>query len=150
MTIEIILTASELMVAATVGAMRRIKSLQSGLNKNKHAMKSDWATDIDGAAAEIAVAKHFQIYWGPSIDTFKEPDVGVYQVRSTCHQQGCLIVRENDSDAEKFILVIALPPVYRIVGMIQGADAKLQKFYRAADDRGVGCWWVPQESLAEI
>lgn len=139
---EVFLTGTELMVAALVGEMRRVTSIKEGYNKHKHAEKSDWATDIDGASAELAFAKKRNIYWNASNRTFKDPDVGTWQVRSTTHTDGHLIIRPNDVYlAERFALVITDAPVYRIVGFITAGEARADKYWRG------DAWWVPQADL---
>lgn len=142
--IEIKLTLEELMIAAQVGSIRRVSGIKSGMDKNKHTSKSDWGTDIDGAAAEMAFAKWLGVYWAGSNRTFKAPDVGSWQVRSTTHREGCLIVRPNDSDRDSFVLILTATPSFFIAGWLMGSDAKQDKFRR--DDS----WWVPQNELKPL
>lgn len=136
------LTTVELMVASTVGAVRRITGIKEGLNKNKHAEKSDWQTDIDGAAAEMAYAKAHNVYWGGLNRAFKAPDVGDIQIRSTSHDDGHLIIRPDDSDDEQYALVITNPPFFKIIGAMLGRDAKQDRYWRS------DAWWVPQKIVA--
>jgi hypothetical protein len=142
------LTPFEIMVASLIGSLRRVKSLKGGRFINPYSTRDDWDMEIDGAAAEIAVAKYLGVYWEPSVNTFKAPDVGTYQVRSTPLQHGCLIVRSNDKDTETYVLVICETATrYRIVGMMTGADAKQIHYFKDASTRGVKAWWVPQGDL---
>ena len=145
--IEITLNSAELLVAAQVGSMRRVASMKRKLGVYLHSGKDNWAIDIDGAAAEMAVAKHLNVYWVPSVNTGKSADVGNFQVRSTEHEHGKLIIRENDAKNEKFILVIYKPPTFKIVGWIYSDDAKTNKYWKEPDEIGVGAWWVPQSDL---
>lgn len=141
------MTWQELMVAAQVGAMRRVGSIRRGMNKNVHASVSDWATDTNGALAEMAVAKALDIYWGAHTMTMKSPDVGSIQVRSSSHKSPHLIVRHNDADNELFILVQTSPPDCEIIGYLSGADAKRPEYWRQGTGEGVGAWWVPHDKL---
>lgn len=151
MSVEIRLDWNELFAAACVGVFRRLEGVYEKMNTNKHAYKSDWATDIDGAAAEMAVARHFGRYWSFHSMNFTDDDVtGGIQVRSTAHKSGCLIIRANDPDEKIYVLVITEAPVFRIVGYMRAADAKVEEFERKADDFGAKCWWVPQNRLRDI
>jgi len=152
MNVEITLSTPELFVGASVGNMRRIASMQNGNNKNKHAHKSDWATDADGACAEMAASKYYGIYWEPHVNVFHErPDLSNgYNVRSTCHASGRLIIRPNDSEDHLFILVICKAPTFRLVGAIVGKVGKQVDFFQKGDFGEGDAWWVPQDWLAEL
>jgi hypothetical protein len=138
---DIKLTPYELMQAGQVGLMRRVSSIKEGYDKNKHATISDWATDIDGAAAEMAVAKHLGIYWSGHVRSFKAADTGPFQVRSTSHRNGCLILRRNDSPNESYALVVSSPPIYSIVGLMLASDGMVNRYWRN------DAWWIPQSDL---
>ncbi len=140
--IVIQLTFPELWQGAQAGCYRRLTGIKCNMNKNKHASKSDWATDIDGAIAEIAFAKHMGFYWDASNCSFKQPDVGLWQVRSTRHSDGCLIIRPNDkNEEERFVLAISDETSVALIGWIQVKDAKKEIFWNADG------WWVPQSIL---
>lgn len=121
--------------------------MRSGLDKNKHAARSDWATDIDGAAAEMAYAKSVGCFWCAGLNTFKAPDVGSIQVRSTAHRNGHLIVRRNDADDDTFVLVLTDAPIFDIIGSMKGVEAKADEFWREPRNNEAGAWWVPQDRL---
>lgn len=141
------LTMAECMQAASAGSVRRLTSMKEGHDKNKHADKSDWATDIDGAAAEMAFAKLNNFYWSASNRTFKEPDVGVWHIRSTTRVDGHLIIRPNDEDPEAlFVFAVTNLPRVSIYGWIVAHEAKTDRYWRQ-DKNG---WWVPQEALVQL
>ena len=144
----ILLTPMELLQGAMTGVIRRITSITRSLEKNKHADKSDWATDIDGALAEIAFAKWRGVYCRPSNMSLKEPDVGKVQVRSTSHALGHLIVRPNDKKnaAQPFVLGITDAPRVRLVGWKFGVDCMRPGYWR--EDKG--SWWVPQADVEAL
>jgi len=124
-----------------------VTSVKEGYDKNKHALKSDWATDIDGALAEMAFAKHMNFYWSASNRSFKEPDVGEWHVRSTRHSDGHLIVRPNDVDPEsRFVFAITGDRWVSLVGWMLASEARIDQFWRE-NERG---WWVPQSALTEL
>jgi len=149
--ITISLTKSEVLMASHVGIMRRIDSLfknynDTVLDRKLHANNSEWAFDIDGACAELAVAKAMGVHWSGHIGSFKEPDVSEIHVRSTSRKNGHLIIRDNDPEKYTYMLVITECPNYIIVGGISGKKAKsLPK--KDADENGAGAWWIGQESL---
>lgn len=144
MTAVVTLTTMELWSGAIVGLARRLSSIQKGIDNKKHAEQSDWSIDIDGACAEIAVAKYRGLYWTPTNGTFKLPDLGDLQIRSTSHLSGHLIVRPNDTKNERFILVRTAPPSFTICGWYWASDAKADRYWRQDS------WWVPQSDLHDI
>ena len=148
--IEIVLTNSELFSAASVGVLRRLQSISKGYDKNVHAQISNWATDIDGAAAEMAVSRVLGRYWSCHANNLHGDDVmGGIQVRSTTWPSGKLILRKRDQQHAKdtFVLVITTPPVFKIVGAIRGSAAMVPEYFQPANDKGGEGWWVPQDRL---
>jgi hypothetical protein len=147
--IRMVATSTELMVAAIGGGVRRITGVQDRLNKNKHAEKSDWATDIDGTLSEMMFAKWRGTYYMPENRSFKKPDVGgYYHVRSTSYVSGCLILRRNDAECAHlpFILAVTDPPVVMLIGWRYARECMVDEFWR--EDKNA--WWVPQGSLRDM
>lgn len=136
------MTDAELFLAATLGNMRRLKSKK--LNDKKHSKDTDWGIDTIGAIAEMAVAKHLGVYWEPTVNTFKRPDVAGLQVRSSHLVDACLIVRRNDSDRDRFVLVIVCDNECRIAGWCPGDFAKADMYWRK------DAWFVPQDDLLKL
>lgn len=155
MSRDVALVYAEQMMSGVVGQLRRISSNKNGYATDCHVVGSSWATDIDGAAAEMAFAKATGVYWSGHVFNFKGADVGEhFQVRSTIYENGHLIIRETDNDDHVYVLVIAKPPVYSIRGAILARNAKVEKYWRQGDGkdapRGSSCWWVPQSDLQNI
>ena len=142
---EVILAKYEILMAAEVGMRRKIISLDSPDTLKETNDNLRWQIDIEGACAELAVAKHLNLYWDGSVNTFKKPDVGEYQVRHTTRNNGRLIVRQKDADNEVYILVTGLAPVFNVVGWMVGGEAKADKY--KMDDYS---WFVPQSELKSI
>lgn len=156
MRVDVTLTTYELMWAGLVGIMRRISSMKEKMDTDRHAPKSSWATDIDAAAAEMAVSKHLGVYYSGHVRNYNGDDVlGGWQVRCTIYDSGHLVVRADDKDDRLFILVVAKAPTYSIRGMFRASDAKAggqdSPYYRPCDpDEGSPAWWVPQSDLIDI
>jgi hypothetical protein len=152
--IDMKLTSPELMQAALCGSMRRITAMKDGMDTdcNCRNPKTSWATDIDGAASEMAVSKYLRRYWSGHVRNFTGDDVlGGIQVRSTVYEQGKLILRPDDPDDAFFILVVANAPIYSIRGGIFARDGKIDAYFRPCDPvEGSPAWWVPQDALVDL
>jgi hypothetical protein len=147
---EVTLTSSEVFLASMVGARRRIAAVYQNQSRDVFAGEDfNWQTDIEGACAEMAVAKALGIYWSGPVNTFKAPDVGEFQVRHTRLQSGSLIIRPSDRDVERFVLVTGKIPRFVVHGWILAADAKKERFLTAPNGKP-SCWMVPQSELQPL
>ena len=144
---KISLNKNEIYTAAMVGVKRRIDSYS--FDKTNKFINPDvwWDMDIEGACAEMAVAKALKIYWDYSVNTFSAPDVGLFQIRHTKIPHGKLIVRPQDSDSETFILIVGSSPDFDIKGYMNGGEAKQDKYLSSPNGKAP-CWMVPQEDLS--
>lgn len=144
----IMLSWQEIRLAAEVGVTRRIVSMRDNRRDSAGYRGSDpFDMDILGAMGEVAVAKALQVYWSPSVNTFKLPDVDNLHVRSTRYKTGSLIVRPNDPEGT-YLLVIADLPRFKIVGYCSAQYAKQDEFRSQPDATRPPCWAVPQSRLA--
>jgi hypothetical protein len=141
--ISIPLTSNELVAAGTIGVLRRVSSLQNK-RADRNLGPSDWSADIDGAAAEMALAKYLNVFCVPLINSFKAADVDGYQVRSTTRANGRMIIRPDDKDEDDFILVITKAPIFILVGTINCKAGKMDEFWEQ------DAWWVPQDRLGDL
>jgi len=135
-------------IAAQVGLLRYITSRQKDL-EHKYGYNGHGAIDdIEAAAAEFAVSLAMNISWQAGVNTFKDADNGnLTQARATKHQDGCLIVRPNDPDNHRYILVIQEGETrFNIVGWMWGSDAKQEQWKKAPNGRPPA-FFVPQEEL---
>lgn len=148
MTIEVSLSKMEALMAVNVGLMRHFSSLFAG-RADKHGAREAWDLHIEGACGELAVAKVTGAYWDAAIDVFKRPDVGGLQVRTRSRHDYELIVRVNDRDSDRFVLVTGRCPRYVIRGFIVGADAKQQRWLKAHGDREEA-YFVPHDALTPL
>lgn len=146
----ITLNQTEIAMAAYIGSLRRTESIRQKLTPaHGYSGEDIWGMDIEGAAAEIAYCKHEGIYWGGTVNTFKEADAGkCIQIRSTQLRNGCLIVRKGDNEDHFYVLVIGKIPHFEVVGYIQGRDAKKDEWKKSPLGREPA-WFVPQSALTK-
>jgi hypothetical protein len=144
----------ELHQAANVGVMRNIQARRrerpDTYGKNVYDMEGGWGVHIEGAAAEMAVAKTLGIYWEGvwrEIDRSRG-DVGGYQVRSTLRRDGCLILHPSDDDLAMFVLVVGAAPKLRIAGQIRAVEGKQIEYWR--EGTGRPAFFVPQSKLTPL
>jgi len=140
-SVEMKMTKVELYLAAHLGAIRRVSGWQNNLNANKHAEKSDWATDIDGVLAEMATAKWLGVYYEPRNMDFKGPDVGRRcQTRSTTHREGHLIIRPNDEKLkdQPFVLCVTHRDTVWLCGWRYGGWCMKDEWWVFGDHWEVG------------
>jgi len=151
MIIWINLKPAEQLHAATVGCRRHIRAMMKG-RRDRGAVEDRtkvWGSDIEGASAEMALAKHLKIYWDCDRDLDHEGDVGDLHVRSTTHHTGKLLIYDHDPDAT-FVLMITDLPRVGLAGCINSKIARgHDEWY---DDKNflVPCWAVPQSALEEL
>lgn len=144
--IKVRLSLTEMMISSVVGTTRQLGAMKSSSKDSNYqdTYRNSLMTHIDAAAAEMAFAKWMGVYWDGSCRSYKAPDVGEWQVRSTHHADGRLLIRKRDSDAENFALVItANAPEFLITGYLPGNDAKKDEFWH----EGWSSWAVPQKRL---
>ena len=148
---DVRLTWREITMGAAVGVARRVRSLAQGLTDSYGYNGEDdvWSREVNGALAEMAVAKHLGLYWDGSVDTFKRPDVGTLQVRHTVRLDGCLILRPHDPGDGIYVLVTGQAPMFTIVGCLRGEDGRRDEWVR--DPGSVRpAHFVPQSELRPL
>jgi len=141
------LTWAEVLLGSTVGCMRHISALKAGKHDAHGAEAGGWNYHINGACGEIAVAKHLKCFWGGTINTWKDADLGVrLQIRTRSKDYYELIVRKNDSSEDHFVLVTGNAPEYVVRGWIVGEDAKKDMWIQEYANREAA-YFVPQRFL---
>lgn len=145
----IILTRSEMVMAASVGCHRRLESVFEGRKNNRiDDIKTAWTVDIEGAAAELAFCKFRNKYWTGSVGSFKGADVDKdIQVRQTVYDNGSLIVRDDDNQFDYYVLVTGYMPKFKVVGWLRGMDARKDCWREDPGSRKKPCFKVPQAAL---
>src|SRR5262245_58679562 len=124
-SVRVRLTWAEILLAASVGSMRRVQNLKlNSMPGNGAGQHNAWTLDIEGACGEMAVAKYLGLYWGGQVGDYSANDVGKFQVKTnTSRQWTDLIIRPTDSDDGQFILVLSFLPDFEVCGWIRGRDA---------------------------
>ncbi len=128
--------------------MRQIEALKRGRpHRYGKPTGSEWDTHIEGCAAEMAVAKAYDLYWEPVARAPEDlaGDVSDLQVRSTWRENGRLILHKRDPGDAPFVLVTGKIPTFTIRGWILGREGKLVEFWDGGDGRAA--YFVPQHAL---
>jgi hypothetical protein len=149
------LSWEEVHVAAGVGAQRWIESCRTGIRDQLYTMGRKEEIEIMAAIAEAVVAKALNRKWqGSVVNTYKQPDIEPdIEVRWTARLDGKLIVRFNDFDHFRYVLVRgSLPrggslPKFMVVGWMWGYEAKCEKYLKEPER---DCFMVPENDLHPI
>jgi hypothetical protein len=98
--------------------------------------------DITGILGEMVVGRAIDPNYMPSVNTFHGTSdvVNGIEVRSTQHQNGSLIIRDNDDPSRKYVLVVVQPMIgFDIKGWVYGYEAKTDEWFKSDDGRPA--WW---------
>lgn len=146
---EITLGLRERIMAANVGQMRRLTAMRRESAHSHGATDLGWDEDIEGAAAELIVAKYLNVFWNLETDV-GDPDIGTnIQVRWTRRHDNSLIIRPADNPDHFYVLVTGQMPTMTIQGFIRGIEAQDPAWLRSPNMRP-GAWFVPSEYLGPI
>ena len=144
---EIVLTESEMLTAALIGARRQLGALLAGRVPGAGFTGLGWDVHVEGAAGELAFARFRNLYWSGSVGTYRRGgDVGPIQVRTRSRADYDLIVRNTDRSEDIFVLVIGTIPRFEIIGWIRGGDAKQPQYLKRHGDRPAA-YFVPRSAL---
>jgi hypothetical protein len=144
---KVVLTGCEMLAAANIGARRHIESTIKDRDSGKIGPGVPWKSAIEGALAEMAVAKHFNMYMDPALGKFGEADVGTLHVRSTKWPNGKLRIGKEER-VGRYILVIGDLNTWHIAGWIDAEDGRRPEWlYAIKEDRPEPNFWVPQKEL---
>ena len=116
------------------------------LHKNPDRTIDEWGTDIEAACAETAVAKVNNIYHAYTMTTFKNPDVGEYEVKHSPRLDYNLILSGTILDDDIFYLVLGMAPKMRVIGWLKGKDVKQPKYWR----EDMQAYIAPQKDLIPV
>jgi hypothetical protein len=142
----VVLDASEMLLAANAGIMRRIENLKKGAGQPYgYDENVSWQIDIEGAMGEFALAKHLGVFWHGK-GKMRGFDVGSCDARTTHHENGSLIIHPQDNDEKTIWLLTGKNGTYVIRGCIKAIDGKLDKYWKDPLG-GMPAYFVPQSEL---
>lgn len=149
---KVVLSWPECEQAATAGVKRRLLAMHDGRAGRRGFSTADgWASDIEAAAAELAVARATLGYWHAWARRPEDvpADVGArVEVRWRSRPEWDLVAHRGDKQGHYLVLVTGAIPEFDIVGWIAVEDAKADRYF--GDPHGTGNrseWWVPQADL---
>ncbi len=140
------LTPEEFLVGAVSGVYRRIRShLRGKRDRHGHSGFDVWSMDIEGALAELAVAKLLGVYWSGQQGVGTRDVLG-YEIRQTSYADGHLILHKSDTDDVRYLLVTGQLGTYDVRGYVYGHEGKREEFWSELQ-RGRPAFNVPQDAL---
>lgn len=143
------LTPTELYVAGAVGTIREVRAYQSG-DQTLHGQHAGdaWGAHLQGAASELAVAKHLGTYPAEALQRDRHAgDVGRFEVRATAHQSGRLIVHPDDPADRAYVLTIGYDGTWRVAGWLYGHEAQSERYWSDPTGKGRPAFFVPAGDL---
>lgn len=144
---RVTLTKQEWRFAANVGTQRHIQARERSIPQSENG----YSKHIQGACAEMAVAKWLNCYWvGALVDDPRENRGDVQpglEVRSTSNPTGRLIIVERDPNEHAFVLAIGEPPDFDLAGWAYAADARRLVPFKPLTRGGVSAWVLPRSQL---
>lgn len=136
---------STLMEAIKIAELRFLEARVGGMNEAT-TYQSNYLEimerDIGGILAEMVVGRRFDKHYLPPVNTFHgKADVGEdIEVRSTKYSNGALILRDNDADDRRYVLVVVDAMAgFEIKGWVWGYEAKTEQWFKG--DQGRPAWW---------
>lgn len=152
------LTPGEMVLASNAGLMRRYESCIRNSGSFRDWTGDPWNNDIESCRAELAVCKHYGVYWSGSLGDTSVKDAGnEFQVRyeraALCtdiwKRSAKLKIRPRDKDEDIFVGIVGGKGEYGLAGWIRAGDAKQDKYLDNPNDLGEA-WFVPMGDLKEI
>jgi hypothetical protein len=147
------LTLAEMLHGSTVGTIRHFEAEAANRKPNHkfgESNKDPLAAHIQGAIGEIVVSKVRDRYFTPTVNTFKDADIGAnVQVRLRTKHEWQMIVRNDDDPNHIFVHVTGGGPMYCVRGWAYGRDV-MKPEYRQNHGNRVESWFVPEEALDPI
>lgn len=146
MSVDVILTPAEIMMAAQAGIMRQVENIKTKAEPYYGASNvADWQLHIEGCLGEFALAKYLNVWWGGK-GKKRGTDVFVYDVRTTPSHNNDLIMHPNDPDDRVFWLVTGRNGSYRVQGWIKAEDGKKPEYWKE-HVKNRPAFFVPQSAL---
>jgi hypothetical protein len=148
--IRITLTWPEIELGAKVGTMRLVHRRKTAMgNASRRPEHNAWTGEIEGAQAELAVAKHLGVFWSGTVGEPGAPsDVSCYQVRcNSSRKYEDTVLRPTDKPNRVYISVLSYMPHFGIIGWLWGADGMCAEYEHPGEEGRPPCWFVPRDKL---
>ena len=151
----ITLSWNEGLMAAMAGSMRRISNAKKPtVRTDAGEAADDWNIDIDGAMAELALAKRLRLLWVPGTTGRCDFDGGI-EVRSTIKHDNRMIFRERDTEKEgwqekRYVLVTGRFPTLWVRGWVYGREAAQDEWWQDVGNGRPPAWFIPSSALHSI
>lgn len=143
--VEVVLEMADLLTGGSIGIMRQIENIKNDLkHKHGYTANNNWQLHIDGALAEMALAKHLNVFYSKGF--IRGGDVGDWEVRSTRHANGRLLIHQDDKPDKFYWLLTGTEHKWRIHGGMKAADA-MKDCYWDDPTGGRPAYFVPQRDL---
>lgn len=147
--IHIDLNQEEILQGAIAGAIRNTNAVcRNAKGVNGSERTHYWQNHIEGALAEMAVAKATNKFW--SSGDKSNLDIGDWEIRCTPNPRGELVMRKRDVELGKqdkwFILVRGKYGSYDLIGWILGKDGMQDRYWKQVGDRPPA-WFIPESAL---
>lgn len=147
----VVLTEDERERATFVGSMRRQAAVKRGRRwKAGEPEAPKLLLDIEGAMAELAVAKHYGVTWTGALGNTRMADVGDVDVRLSRYPQGDLLLYPDEParfPLRAFLLVTGEHGRYTLRGWCLGREAWAWGRMRVISPRRPAALAVPQSRL---
>lgn len=148
--IRITLSWGEIALGAAVGTMRLVYRRKNAMeNGSARPDWNVWTGEIEGAQAELAVAKHLGLFWSGTVGERAAPDdVGSYQVRcNSSREYDDTLLRKTDKPNRAYISVLSFMPEFHIIGWVWGEDGFRDGRLFEGDKKRPPCWFVPRTKI---
>lgn len=152
--IRINLSRDEAEIIRQISA-RRIRANRSADVVDRLVVNRDpLENEIYSLGAEVAVAKHYNLYWSPawSPGSYEEDlKFTTGQTIDVKFTRGSAIwIQGHSPKSAYYIAVIGGPLTYDLRGWIPQRDALTDRFYKPEDERGPAAWKIPFQDLNQF
>lgn len=149
MTVDAWLEYGQQVLATTIGGWRQNSAMRDGRADAygvAHAIEG-FAIHLQGACAEVAVARYLDVFWDGSVGAIDPGDVGRVEVRSTIPDTNRLVLHPTDRDDAAFVLVTGCTPRLTLRGWTIGRDGKQEHYWQDPTGHNRHAFFVPRSIL---
>lgn len=147
MGFDVYLTHPERVIGAQAGIMRRVSGQKNNRKEKPNTPTGGgWQRDVEGALAEMALAKHYGVYW-PGPGAFRGGDVGRVEVRNTEKHGNRLWFYKEDKPYPPYFLVTGINGHYRIQGWAWAEDGRKEEFWEDPKKQDRWAYYLPRNLL---